>query len=99
MPPTPPPEPPPPPPAEKSGTVVGGCLAYFGLCWLLGFATLKLAAFQPYNLAIPLLAVLWFTLSIARHGWSRTHTGILLGMLLTLGAYLLLMSICGGHSI
>jgi hypothetical protein len=97
------PNPPPPaeplpsttPPVAKEGTVVGGCLAFFVLCAVMGYATAALGKFAPYNLAVPLVAVLCLAINLARRGWNRTHTGLLIGLLLTIGFCLLLMSICG----
>ena len=88
-----------PPPVEGEGSIVAGCFAYFILCWVVGFITFKLSPYSPLNLGVPLVVVLFFSINVARRGWSRTHTGILIGLLLTLGAYLLLLSICGGHGI
>lgn len=90
-----PPLPPEEPPRDP-GSIGLGCGICFAVVVVGGYFTFGLIQHYPFNLLVPLGALLIFSIAVARSGWSRTYTGIAIGLLLTLGFILLLKSICGG---
>jgi hypothetical protein len=92
-------EPPPSPsaPEKAPGSIAGGCAIYFLFLILLCIVT----SYRLLNIrswwVVPALFLGLVIYHIIRRGWNRTHTGILIGVLLTGGIFLLLWSICGGQ--
>lgn len=87
----------PPEPKKAPGSIAGGCAIYFLFLILLCVVTsYRLLNFRQWWI-VPLLFLGLFLYHIIRRGWNRTHTGILIGLLLTGGLFLLLWSICGGQ--
>lgn len=88
-------EPPPLPPKKDPGSVIAGIVIYIVSLVLMA----AMAQIRYFNLVLPVLFLALVIYDISSGGWNRTHTGILIGLLLTGGALLLLLSICSGFSV